>query len=115
MSGNQISIESQATTAPSPAPSRSRGFIAKLLTRGAIGMGGMRGMDEVWPRYEAARKSFAIKYGGMAYRGGGGTPQKMRANRCGASPEAPRSLTPFSLGTRSLGPLVPCSLGPSVP
>jgi hypothetical protein len=94
MSGNQISTESPATTAPSPASSRSRRFIAKLLTRGAIGMGGMRGMDEVWPRYEAARKSFAIKYGGMAYRGGGGTPQKMRANRCGPSPSVPSPLVP---------------------
>ena len=35
-------------------------------------------MDEVWKRYEAPRKSFEIKYGGMAYRGGGAPPKNVR-------------------------------------
>ncbi len=53
------------------------------------------GMKGVWPRYEAARKSFAIKYGGMSYRGGGGTPKK-RAQIAAAG--APRK----SLGSASV-------------
>jgi hypothetical protein len=36
-------------------------------------------MDEVWKRYGPSFKSFAIKYGGMAYRGRGGWVAKRKS------------------------------------
>jgi hypothetical protein len=43
-------------------------------------------MDKVWKRYEPLRKSFAIKYGGMAYRGrGAGRYQKINTAGSAAS------------------------------
>src|ERR1700722_3828867 len=76
----------------------------KAATNSANSTGqGMGGMHTVWTRYgkgmRPSLKSFAIKYGGMAYRGAGGHPQKTaRIARARTLPSA----SPRNLGSASM-------------
>ena len=83
-------------------------------------MQGMRGMHTVWTRYgkgmDPSLKSFAIKYGGMPYRGGGGVDEKRGSNRTNPpSTNAPRKIFDplFPRCLAHIVPSVPLPLGPS--